>query len=569
MIRLHACILALLGATLGLMPVTARAGDDKGSGSALLDAFARWVDKAVAELRLPGSPAPSRATIATVDHDAYGASAVFGQLIQEQSLHGRPTRTEVVVGDAKLDSSRFSGRTANPISGSRLVVDDVPLAFDRDLWLATDDSYKKAVQRYGIKRSALAALGGEPPPPDWSPAPAVQIIKRRTRPAPDGEALKALAVEASARLKTIPGLRHGEVSVAAMEGEYVLATSEGTRLIQPEGYATLVAYADLLRDDGVLVMDARQWLARDVAGLPKADRIVAAVEKLGRSVVQRAAADVVDYYEGPVLFEGEAAADLLRHLLPDELVGTPPPPSGKRTYRQQVRSGPRLGRRLLPKGWSVVDDPKDGVDERPGAFRYDREGVAAQRVVLVKDGFVRDLLMSRVPRHDLQRSNGHARGLVQGRWEAGMSVWSVKPPKRMRRRTLLKMADRARRAARQDRLLVVRRLAPQADRDSPLPRPTEAVWRLANGREEPVVSLAFQRVDRRTLRDIMGAAGGMQERAYFVSSPRRAVSGVPAVVKAPEAILVGGMEAVFPGEDTRPPVYPPPPLVAGDRPEAR
>jgi len=182
--------------------------------------------------------------------------------------------------------------------------------------------------------------------------------------------------------------------------------------------------------------------------------------------------------------------------------------------------------------------------------------------VLVEDGFVRDLLMSRVPRHDLARSNGHARGLIQGSWEAGMSIWTVSPPKRMRRGALLKMAERARRAARQDRLLVVRRLAPQADRDGPLPRPTDAVWRMANGREVPVVSLAFQRVDRRTLRDIMGAAGGLQTRAYIASSLHSRTSGVPAVVMAPEAVLVGGMEAVFPGEDGRPQSYPPPPLAA-------
>jgi hypothetical protein len=101
------------------------------------------------------------------------------------------------------------------------------------------------------------------------------------------------------------------------------------------------------------------------------------------------------------VFEDQAAAELFRYLASKELCGTPPEPSAQQGYRQLIRGGPRLGRRLLPAGWSIVDDPTRPLPGLPGGFDHDREGVPAERVELVSDGYVRDLVMSRVPRHDL------------------------------------------------------------------------------------------------------------------------------------------------------------------------
>lgn len=530
----------------------------------LLGRLAHWAEHALDDLALSAGPPPSRTLLAAMDLEFYSARAEMGAMVAESAHRRRPGRVEVVVGDDTLNSARF--QMVDPglrvVSRPSLVIDDVTLAIDRDLWLTADHAYKSAVVQHQVKQAALAALGGEPPPPDWSAAPPTVALDDSPLPPLDPELLRSIALDASARFRAVPGLRTGRVEVHGWKGRYLLATSEGTRLMQPEGWVVVYAQANLLRPDGVRITDQRQWLVRASADLPPKDEILAEVDAMAASLAARAQAPVVHDYEGPVVFEGRAAAELFRYLAPRELCGTPPEPSAHQSYRQLVRNGPRLGRRLLPAGWSIVDDPTRAMPGLPGGFAYDREGVAAERVELVRDGYVRDLLMSRVPRHDLTRSNGHARGAVQGSWQARLSQWEVSPDRNLGDRAFERQVSRAMKAANTDRILVVRGLGLGHMGD--LPRPTDAVWRYADGHEEPVASLQFQRVDRRALRDILAAGGGQQQHAYLAPWTTRSHadgdSGLPTVLTSPSLVLVSELEAVFPGPDEKPHAYAMPPL---------
>ncbi len=544
---------------LALLSSPAQAQDAKTDPDLLLDRLAHWAERAAHDLALASGPPPSRTLLAAVDLQAFQVRAEFGALLSEASQHSRPGRVEVVVGDDTLNSARFQmiDPSLQVVVRPAFVVEDVPLALDRDLWLTTDHAYKSAVVQHQVKQAALAALGGEPPPPDWSPAPAMVAIDRSSLPPLDQDRLRATALQASDRFRAVPQLRAGRVEVHGWTGHYHLATSEGARIVQPEGWVVVFAQANLLRPDGVRITDQRQWLVQSSADLPPDQTIFDEVDAMAASLAARAQAAVVDDYEGPVVFEGRAAADLFRYLAPPELGGTPPEPSAHQSYRQLIRGGPRLGRRLLPAGWGVVDDPTRAIPGLPGGFAYDREGVPAERVELVRDGYVYDLLMSRVPRHDLARSNGHARGSVQGSWQARLSQWEVTPAHNLSDRAFERDVARAAKAAKLDRILVVRSLG--LGRPGELPRPSDAVWRYADGHEEPVVSLQFQNVDRRALRDILAAGGGMQQHAYLAAWSLRSHadgdSGLPTVLTAPRRVLVGELEAVFPGADEKPHAY--------------
>lgn len=549
----RACI-AVAGLLLLAGPPTAESAD----GDVLLTAFQTWAHRAQDGLRLPDAPPPRRTSIAAIDGDGYHVSTSFGALVGENSSANRSAKVEVVVGDDALDSSRYhSGGSYSRVQPAwkrlGLVVEDVPIAIERDLWMATDGSYKTAVGLLEAKTGAMAAHGAGRPG-DWSPAPAVRSVVREQPAVVDLPALRALALRGSQRLRDVGGLDVGTASIGGADGHYILVDSEGTTLVQPEGYAALRLEASVRRPDGVEVRDDLEWLVRRASDLPSADRVEAAAEELGRSVLARAKAETVDFYEGPVLFEGEAAADFFRYLLPPELRGTPPVPKAEASYESQTRSGPRIGRKLLPDGWTVVDDPGSAKAGEAGGFAHDREGVRAQAVTLVDDGWVRGLLMSRVPRKELAGSNGHARGHVQSTWEARMSIWSVRPPKGLSGKQLSKEVERIRRSAELDRILVVRRLA--RSEEGTLPRPTDASWRSADGTLTPVVSLMFQNVDRRTLRDVAAAGGATTDRAYFgpwkAGEKSSEHGGLPMVVRSPSAILVQNLELVFPGPDEKP-----------------
>ncbi len=549
------CISMLLAV---LAPVPAAAEDD-----VLLRSLQTWVDRAATDLALEDGAPPQRAVMATLDHYHHRAVAEFGSLLTSAGRRSRPARLEVVVGSDQLNSSRFKTRDRldKVVRSANLVVEDVGAALERDLWLVSDKAYKAAVKQLMVKSAALAALGGEPPPPDWSPAEAVESVTGDAPRPVDGALLEEIAVTASARLRGL-GLDHGEVAARAVDARFYLVTSEGTSLVQPEGYAVVFAEAALRRDDGVEVKDHRQWVAATVAELPPLKAIADEVEAMGRNLVARAQAEPVDYYEGAVVFEGRAAVDLLRYLATEQLCGTPPPPDAQQNYDALTRSGPRLGRRLLPAGWSVTDDPTRALPGLPGAYAYDRQGVAARAVDLVEDGYVRDLAMSRVPRRELPSSNGHARGLVQADWSARLSVWHVQPDRNLSGRAFDKALARVLKATGADQVLVVRGLA--LGKHGALPRPTDAVWVAADGTETPALSLSFAETSRRTLRDIAAAGGGEQTVAYL--EPRELddkpmeTSGLPTVLTAPQQLLVEDLELVFPGPDGRPHAFGPPPM---------
>jgi predicted Zn-dependent protease len=72
----------------------------------------------------------------------------------------------------------------------------------------------------------------------------------------------------------------------------------------------------------------------------------------------------------------------------------------------------RVGARVLPPSASLVDDPTaKEFQGKPllGGYDVDDEGVRAQRVSVVEDGLLKNLLMSRRPGPDFDHSNGHGR----------------------------------------------------------------------------------------------------------------------------------------------------------------
>jgi hypothetical protein len=522
------------------------------SADVLLEALARWAEVATESLEVRGAK-PYRAVLAAEDDYGYAAEAQFGALVSENVWHYRPARAEVVLGSDAQSSSRFS--SGRVVATAVLPIEDVPLAIDRDLWLATDTSFKSAVKQFELKKAALSQLATSWPPDRVGGMPVIEAVPGEGHPLP-ADALRSLAVEGSKVFARFPELQTGSVSVWTGDGRYVLATSDGTRVTEPAGYATIRAWCEVQREDGLVVWDDQQWVVRTAADLPSIDAVRTSLRALAVEVVARASADVVQYYEGPVVFEGDAASELLSQLAIPEIEGTPPAPEGQRTWEQLTRSGPRIGRHLLPEGWTLADDPGDSPLFPP----FDREGVPTLPVELVRDGVVVDLLMTEVARQELQGSNGHARGDILGSWSAVPTAWTATPDRAISAGKFDKLVERARTEANLDRVLVVRSLGTAGA--GSVPAPNDAVWRLADGTEVPVAALEFQRADRRILRDI-SAASGEWSRAYLASSTglgEAGTRGLPVVATTPDRLLVTELEAVFPGGSREPHVVPMPQL---------
>jgi hypothetical protein len=120
-------------------------------------------------------------------------------------------------------------------------------------------------------------------------------------------------------------------------------------------------------------------------------------------------------YSGPVLFEQEAAAQMVASVLSDALrLHRKPlaPPGGE--SRQSLESvwSTRVGSKVVPEWLTIYDDPLEAQFHGTllaGHYDVDDEGVPAERVMLVDKGTLKGFLASREPVRTYTGSNGHGR----------------------------------------------------------------------------------------------------------------------------------------------------------------
>ena len=110
------------------------------------------------------------------------------------------------------------------------------------------------------------------------------------------------------------------------------------------------------------------------------------VREMASALKRTARAPLLQDYIGPVLLSEPAAVEFFRQLLLPEMLGhTSCDLTG--LFRRQPRCKPppsaRIGRRLLPFGWTVRDD---ATVDAPGHYMWDFEGVAPAAVDVVQNG---------------------------------------------------------------------------------------------------------------------------------------------------------------------------------------
>jgi TldD protein len=142
--------------------------------------------------------------------------------------------------------------------------------------------------------------------------------------------------------------------------------------------------------------------------LPSKDELTKRIHDLQARMAELRKAPLVEKYTGPVLFEGQAAAELLAQGFGSAILGSP------RVVVDDVRFegifganrgtlSDKVGGRVLPEFLSLKDDPTAGeFGGKPllGGYQVDEDGVKARPTAVVENGVLKTLL--------------HTRGLIVG-----------------------------------------------------------------------------------------------------------------------------------------------------------
>jgi len=366
-------------------------------------------------LLLPGMQKPYFVEYRLDDINTYEAVANYGALTREESGHQRIIRVTVRIGDYAMDSSSSRGDGTVELAPT----DDNPLALQYALWTATDTAYKNALRAYSAKQAALKQFQSAQTQQDFAQVKPVVQMSPLVALDLDRNEWKRRIIEASGLFSSDPDLRsfaeHVQYSTASIRGVALnryLVNTEGTTVrtgytayngaISVSGQA-----ADgmrLSRDNGTIATTAKE-LESASAFRKRVIEDLKSLEELRNAPVVSA-----DDYHGPVLFSGDAAADVFTRLfVPNIEADRPEMGTTARTtgaYSSSYKS------RVLPDMLSVTDNPLETkFNGKPllGAYTIDDEGVPAQSVDIVVHGKLENFLIGREPVKDFATSNGHGR----------------------------------------------------------------------------------------------------------------------------------------------------------------
>ena len=511
-------------------------------------------------------------------------SASLGGLIAERHDHLRIPEIHVRVGDYKFDNTNFVG---SGMGGTRYdlgawPLDDSYTILRRYFWLATDSAYKAAVESISRKRAAMRDLAQSTPVDDFGHAEPVVQTRELHLTVPDADVWRTRARSLSGIFAEFPAIVDSRVDLDSGTGGYYVVNSEGTEVREPENVSYLRARALIQAPDGVMLRDAVSFHAFNPAALPSDAELGRAIRAMAENLVALARAPKGEDYNGPVLFEGLAAPQIFAQLLGRNL-WVPRKPQGSRGGFNGSELEGRIGARILPEFFDVVDDPTQKEWRgRPlfGSYEADREGVRGQPVNVVEKGVLKSYLLTRQPIRGYSQSNGHAR--LPGPFGADMATMSnlfvsaseTVPAGELKKKLLdlvqarnLPYAIIVRRLDFPSTASVeeIRRILSSSQTGHPVSPPVLAYKVFPDGHEELVRGLRFRGLTVRSLKDIAAAGDDSVVLEYLENAAPLSFVGASGFstevsVVAP-SILIDDVE-MHPAEDEPPklPVVPAPDL---------
>lgn len=412
-------VVLITGALAGLLSGAAWLGfaADKGPDPqkdvqlrAMLDEIARAKTLQISNLDKPYFIAYSSS-----DSDTAFATASLGGLLSSNRIHLRQPNIVLRVGDYKFDNT--NSVYAGNVRLGLFPIDDDYQAIRTKLWLSTDGLYKTSADEIARKRAALREIADPDSTPDFSPATAVRILQPPSELKVDLKHWQEMARKLSERFVAHPDVLQSSISMRGIGSTYRLVNTEGTIVRIPQELSTVDIRGSSLAADGTRVWDNDLIAVLEPSQLPSEQDLTSRVDKVAADIDALAKAPAGEDYTGPVLFEQEAAAQLMAQSLTDaiRLERKPIAPPGANTQGSEpVESvwASRIGSKVLPDWLSLTDDPHETQFQGTvlaGHYDVDDEGVPAERVAIVEKGVLKHFLFSRQPVRTFDASNGHGR----------------------------------------------------------------------------------------------------------------------------------------------------------------
>lgn len=332
----------------------------------------------------------------------------------------RVLQVDLRIGSYDLDQSNFTGGrgVGNFTYQSVLPREDDYHEIRRVAWRLTDAAFKNRINVYAQKQTALANQSTtEDRDPDFTQEEPYEYRTEKSEKEPGFDRFVDAGKELSSLFLDISDIHSSRVSTTAVKRRIVFVNSEGSFSDYEEQRCEILTTAMTQNESGQELRDFRAHYSIDCS---KPSDMEVMQKDIQRMIVSlqgmRAANELDDVYFGPIMFEGQAAAQFLKTYLISKLSATRPPLTANPSQFRRERNSflDRIGARVVSVKIDVVNDPK--LTEYQGhsligTYPVDLEGIPAQRTLLVEDGRLKSMLTTRTPVDDFRKSNGSLRSV--------------------------------------------------------------------------------------------------------------------------------------------------------------
>lgn len=551
---------------------------------AMKEEVARGMEGLILDRMLP----PGYISYHIADAEVLHVKASLGGIIKTQHQPMRKFNNRILVMRDGVTNENYVDR--ENLFGTRFFDDNLPLTGTKDdirrsLWLVTDQNYKSVLSIHESKLSAMRQQSlsqEELELPDFLPADAFKTMIPHNPMNIDQGAVEQLARNLSSVFAGYGSIQSSEVNIYVYDGQIFYHNSEGSEAQYPFQVVAVMVAASTQNEKGEVLQDHFLHFANKLAELPSESALLEEAKAVANSLdLLTRAEPFSEPYTGPVLFEGQAAAEAFAQVFfgsIDGLISVRKPIVGDeqilRFAADRIRENSleaRMGRRIISRDISITAYPRleSYNDIRLiGTFFVDGEGQpSVESLTLVENGMLKNLLSSRTPSLHVQESNAHARlalsrGSVQRVVAPGVIKMSVDEEEAMTLEEIRELLLREAEDEGLDYAYIVRKAVSPAARfggaqgavmimggaqqgSSDFSKIIE-VYRVyvEDGREEPVSLAEVKGLSMRSFRRLLGATAEMQVYNTMFTpanaqlfSWRFELTGTPVSYILPKAIL--------------------------------
>lgn len=389
----------------------------------LLSAMQKELSRAKKDLRLPDQPLPYFIEFWVQESVSASLMGKYGSITYSTSeLHPvRYTGVQVRVGDYSLDNTnlpmnaRFDQASyaeymeENDRRRIQMPLDGNEAALRTTLWLLSDAAYKRSIIDYQKKKALQVSEIKNDKSDDFAREKPVIMLEppAEINISLDSDEWKDVVRKVTGYLARQPNIMEPSMDIQVSRDINYYVNTEGTVLRTSAIIYNFNITAWARTDDGMKVSDFRHVLVRDPNEIPDLEKLLSEAKGLARELAELRSAEEFNPYTGPAILAPDVAGVFFHEALGHRLEGE----RQRMTDSGQTFKG-KVGEKILSDQITVSDDPtleRFNGKGLVGHYRYDDEGVAAQKVVLIEKGSLKSYLMSRTPIKGFNKSNGHGR----------------------------------------------------------------------------------------------------------------------------------------------------------------